>query len=698
MTANRIAVATMTRKTADRRIWIIQVLLVLWVGAICWKLVRLQVLDHDWLLGKAERQQQATIELSPMRGVIYDRNGSELARSVEVKSLYASPSDITDPETVTDKLSQMLDLDRDALFDRLTSQRVLVAVKRKLTEREVAQVERSGIPGLRFFDEMKRYYVAGDTAAHVLGFVDIDEKGSGGIELSYDKLIRGRGGKLQLDVDALKKSYDHSFEQAQAGASVTLTIDTMIQHYAEEALAWAVRSSHARGGTVVLLRPQTGEILALASNPAFDPNRIVESTEEARSNRAVELSFEPGSVFKLVTYSAALEEQVIRPDTRIECNGQIKVMNQVVHDGARGLLTASQALAKSSNVAAIKIAMMLGKERLASYIEQFGFGKKTGIELPAESRGITKPASDWTPTSIAAIPIGHEIGVTAVQAAAAFGCIANGGEWVQPHLVSRVTTNSGDPIDETRPEHRRVVSEHTATVLRSMLEGVVLRGTGKAAQVSGYRAAGKTGTAQKFIESTGRYSQTQYVASFAGFAPVNNPEVACVVSIDEPIGAHHGGDVAAPVFARVVSDALRLLGVPPENQPETNLVARDLRVYEMRTLLRQNDLSASSRQLETKPVIEIGNGVAARERASNTQEEGVVVPDLRGKGLRESLAICSASGLRLKATGDGVVTEQSPPAGDVVAPNAMCQVKLEKRARTRDGPGATGQRTAARTD
>ncbi|HMG37510.1 MAG TPA: penicillin-binding protein [Blastocatellia bacterium] len=683
-----------TRKPRDWRIWVIQVLLVLWVGAIGWKLVRLQVRDHDWLLAKAERQQQATIDLSPMRGVIFDRNGSELARSVEVKSLYASPSDIGDPEVVADKLSAILDIDRDALFDRLTSQRVLVAVKRKLTDREYRLIEQSGIQGLRFFDEMKRYYVAGSTAAHVLGFVDIDEKGSGGIELAYDRLIRGRGGRLQLDVDALKKSYDHSFEQAQPGANVTLTIDTLIQHYAELALATAVHSSHARGGTIVMIRPQTGEILALASYPTFNPNQISESSEETRSNRAVENLFEPGSIFKLVTYSAALEEQVVRPDSRIECDGQIKVFNQVVHDGVRGVLTASQALAKSSNVAAIKIAMQLGNDRLSNYIERFGFGRKTGLELPAESRGLVRPLGEWTPTSVAAVPIGHEVGVTAVQAAAAFACIANGGEWIQPHIVSRVTTASGEVLDEPMAERRRVVSEKTASTLKSMLEGVVLRGTGKAAQLSGYRAAGKTGTAQKINENTGRYSQTHYFASFAGFAPVASPEIACVVSIDDPVGAHHGGDVAAPVFARVVSDALRLMGVPPDDQPESTLVAGDLKVYEMRSLIKENDFARAAREIDARPVLEVASVVGERNAASNDRGE-VMVPDLVGRGMREAIAICAARGLRLEASGDGVVAEQSPRPGVSVSRDAICTVRLAKSAGKRDGP--EGPRAAAKT-
>jgi cell division protein FtsI/penicillin-binding protein 2 len=676
----------------DRRIWLIQGLLLIWVGFMGWRLVSLQVNDHDWLQAKAERQQQANIELSPMRGVIFDRNGSELARSVEVKSLYASPSDISDPDDAADRLAEILDVERDLLYKRLTSQQVLIALKRKLSKKEVEQVERLSLDGLRFVNEMKRYYVADDTAAHILGFVDIDEKGAGGLELSYDKLIRGRGGRLQLDVDALKKSYDHSFEQAQPGANVTLTIDTMVQHYAEEALAAAVRASRARGGTVVVLKPKTGEVLALASYPAFNPNRIAESTEENRSNRAVEYLFEPGSIFKLVTYSAALEEGVITPETLIECPGQIKVGNQLVHDTARGTLTATQALAKSSNVAAIKIGMMLGKERLAGYIERFGFGKKTGIELPAESRGMAHSAADWTPTSIAAVPIGHEIGVTAVQAASAFACIANGGEWVQPHLVSRVSTSEGDTLDAANPDRRRVVSERTAMTLKAMLESVVLKGTGKAAQITGYRAAGKTGTAQKLNEATGRYWSDRFVASFAGFAPVDHPEIACVVSIDDPIGLHHGGDVAAPVFARVVSDTLRLLGVPAEEEPQRIAESGDQKVYELRGL--EGSLETSSAVKDSRQLLDPIGKPEPAEPASNSGSDAEM-PDLVGRSFREAAAICGARGLRLLASGDGIVAEQNPRAGALIGRDGVCMVKLARQPRREslDPP----QRPAART-
>lgn len=664
-------------QVSAKRFIIIQVLVLLWVMVIGYRLVKLQVRDHDTLRTRAERQQQAAIDLSPMRGIVYDRNGNELARSVETKSLYASPAEIKDANAMADRLADLLDLDRDGLYKRLTSKNlVLVAVKRKLTDKEVAQVEALHLDGLCFVNEMKRHYVAGQTAAHILGFVDIDERGQGGLEQAYDKQIRGKGGRLVLNVDALNKSYDHSLEESIPGANVTLTIDILIQHYAEQALAEAIREHHARGGTIVMMRPATGEILALANYPTFDPNDVSDSDEAERRNRAIETSFEPGSIFKLVTYSAALEERKITPDTRIDCQGgQITIAGRVVHDGHYGVLTAAQALAKSSNVAAIKIGMMLGNARLGSYIEEFGFGRRTGIELPAEARGLYRPASEWGPTSIGSIPMGHEVGVTAVQAVAAYACIANGGEYIKPHIVKQVTDAAGNVIEEPAAERRRVVSQRTADTIKQMLEGVVMQGTGKAAQVGGYSAAGKTGTAQKIDEQTKRYSQTRYIASFAGFAPVENPEIACIVSIDEPVGAHHGGDVAAPIFARVVTAALRQLGVQPADEPPAPVAAADTHVFNIAEMMPDSQGAARVERNEARPTAD----VAANPNGATQTRGGIHMPDLRGLSIREALALCAAHGLKIKPSGEGVVTLQSPSPGALVAQDTSCIVKLSRQ-------------------
>ncbi|HLG14146.1 MAG TPA: penicillin-binding protein [Blastocatellia bacterium] len=678
------------RAYSGRRLGLIQGLLIVWMLVIGARLASLQLHDYAALRARADRQQRAAIDLSPTRGVIYDRNGNELARSVEVKSLYAAPAEVLSADATADQLARILHVDRDDLYRRLTSDKVMAALKRKLTAEEAAEVEALALPGLRLVDEMKRFYVGDRTAAHVLGFVDVDEQGKGGVELSYDRVVRGRGGRLVLNLDAAKRSYDHEFQESVPGANVTLTIDIVVQRSVEKTLAEAVRATGSRAGTAVLIRPATGEILALANFPSFNPNHVSESSDSERHNYAVETAFEPGSILKLVTYAAAIEEGIISPNTRIDCgSGEIRVGARVLRDGHAGMLTARQALAKSSNVAAIKLGQWLGNQRLERYIGGFGFGRRTGIELPAESRGLLRPAREWDDNSMGSIPIGHEISVTAVQAASAFACIANGGEWIQPHLVSRVASPSGEVIEEPKLEKRRVVQEATAAVLKDMLEGVILHGTGKLAQVSGYRAAGKTGTAQKIDEETGRYSKTRYVASFAGFAPVDNPEIACLISLDEPRGAHQGGKAAAPVFARIVSDALHILGVPAEDDPQAELIAGDYETYDVPW-----DEAIRPEPDSTRRNIAVGLADASDAETASKPRGSVLVPDLVGRGIRDAVALCSERGLKIKASGDGVVSSQSPPPGTIVTAEAICHVRLSRMNENREKPDSRSSRSA----
>jgi cell division protein FtsI/penicillin-binding protein 2 len=687
---------------SERRIKIIQVLIALWMLAIGAKLVYLQVYKHEWLSERAERQHFFKVELTADRGVILDREDNTLARSVKVKSLYAAPASVKNPNEIAARLSAILDIDRDVLLQRLRqTDKMMVALKRKLSDEEAARVEELQLTGLHFIKEMKRDYVNGATAAHVLGFVDFDEKGQSGIERSYEKTLSGQPGHLLLSVDVRKNPFDHDIEQFTPGANVKLTIDQRIQHAVESALARAVRQTNARAGTIVMMRPSTGEILALANYPTFDPNRVSESNDEQRRNRAVENAFEPGSIFKIVTYAAALEEGEIRPDSRIDCGGGvIRLPGRVIHDHPYGSLSVTQALAKSSNAAAIRVAQRLGNERLASYIEAFGFGRQTGVELPSETRGLLRPVSQWTPISIGAIPLGYEISVNAIQSVAAFATIANGGQRPQPFLVSKITAASGEVIEDRRPEMRRVVSQQTADSLKYMLEGVVIRGTGKRAQTGGYRAAGKTGTAEKLDPLTKRYSRTLHIASFAGFAPVENPEIACIVSLDEPKGARMGGDAAAPVFAQVVTEALQILGVPLEGNPDSDLMAKDIRRYDLLPEIVEETSSSlyADESDDEPPASTAANAQGAI--ASNTDAD-ITMPDLSGRSLREAVAMTNSQGLKIKAIGDGIVSSQSPPPGTLVSPATMCIVKLSKKvnnvrqeAATESPPGPARRATA----
>ena len=682
-----------TEHSLDRRLAIVVGLGVLWAVAIGAKLIRLQIKDHDWLQEKAERQQQCTIELSPTRGIICDRNGLALARSVEVKSLYCTPTQVSNPEALADKLSRILGMDSDVIYGRLTARLVMSVIKRKLTDQEATAVQGLNCAGLQFASEMKRAYINGG-AAQVLGFVDVDERGQGGIELTYEKLLRGQPGRLHENLDALKKPYAHEGQEATAGGNVTLTIDPVVQAIVERALARAVKKCSARGGTILVTQPSTGEVLGMASLPTFNPNDLSDSSEAGRRNRAVETAFEPGSIFKIVAYSAALEEGLISPRTIIDVGaGEIRVADHVVHDENRGRLTAAQALAKSSNVAAIKLGEELGKQRLARYIDLFGFGRRTGIELPGESRGLLREVSQWDPSTIGSIPMGYQVGVTAIQAVAAFGCIANGGEWVKPYLVSRATSADGQIVESHQPESRRVISARTAAILKEMLEGVVIHGTGKLAKMGAYSAAGKTGTAHKVDERTGRYSRDRYVASFAGFAPVENPQIACIVSIDEPRGKYYGGDVAAPVFAEVSLGVLKALGVEPGSEPESGLFAGELRSYEIPQAgagftgghSEQSGTALSQADAHRSPSMAVAEG-----------EDSIRVPQLTGKGLREATELCATLGLKLIAIGDGMVARQVPAPGAPVRSGGVCQVTLSRTLEGKVRAGAVAVRWPAR--
>ena len=686
-------------KQSNNRHLTVQIFIFLWLVGICTRLVWLQVNAHDDLLAMAEQQQQTSVKITPARGMIYDRNGNPLARSSMVKSLYANTSQLgADITAVAGKLAKVLQLERSALLARLQpptgqAKPSLVVVKRNLTEKEVALVDALGLPGLRYIPEMKRSYLNGSLAAHVLGFVDIDENGLGGLEQYYDKAIRGENGRLILNRDAFNRYYNHELKESVPGANLHLTIDSAIQLYAEKYLAEGVRNSQARGGTIVMMRPQTGEILALASYPTYDPNLVAGSSDNQRVNRAITTTFEPGSIFKLVPYAAALEEKKITPETLLDCGGgQIKIASRVIHDRpAYGTLTAAQALAKSSNIGAIRIGLMLGNEKLARYIDLFGFGKASKVELPGESKGIFRDVKKWSSGSIGSIPMGHEISITAIQAAAAFAAIANGGVWVQPHIVKSMTSASGEIISASQPESHRVVSPETAATLTGMLEGVVLRGTAKAARMDGYPAAGKTGTAEKIID--GRYHKTKNVASFAGFVPTNKPEIVCIVSIDEPVGARHGGDVAAPIFAQAVSKALQILNVAPEGEeaPPT-LLAGDVRTYDVPQLLNEFAPTAERETADqnlaapTQSQESASNALEPVKKAGRPGSGEIVVPDLNGRGIREAVALLASRGLKIQASGEGIVTGQSPPAGTYVAKEAICKVNLAKPKVKREPP------------
>ena len=558
--------ATDSSPRNNSRLYLLGSVLLLWCVAICARLVYLQVFSYGKFVAQAMHQQQRAIPLTAKRGIIYDRAGRELAMSVLVDSAFAVPTEVKDLPTAVSLITRITGEDRNVVLADCQAHRTFCWVARKADDETIERIKSLSLQGIHFQKEPKRFYPARDLAAQVLGSVGMDDSGQSGIEHEFDEQLRGRPGKMFISVDARKEWFSDIETQPEPGENLVLTIDKNIQYIAEKELDQGMHDTQAIAGTVIVENPHTGEILALANRPTFNPNLHKQITPGALTNRAVSYIYEPGSAFKMVTISAALEEKVTHPDEIFDCQ-----MGAIVYNGMRirdtkphGLLPVWGVLAKSSNVGTIKIALRLGEERYYKYIRAFGLGQQTGIELPGETRGITKPPSHWSKVSIAAISIGQEIGVSPVQLAALTSTFANDGVYVAPRIVAGSMQPQGAP--QTVAFHpgasHRVISAYTAAQMRAMLQKVVLEGTARRAILDGYTAGGKTGTGQKVDPATGAYSKTKYNATFAGFAPVNDPQIVVAVILDSPIGRHQGGEVSAPVFRRIAQQVLEYLRVP----------------------------------------------------------------------------------------------------------------------------------------
>ncbi len=553
------------------RLNVLLVLLALWLSGLAGRLFQIQVLGHEEYDQRAARQQQRVVELDSPRGTIFDAQGRKLAVSVQVRSVAADPTFVEDPEATATALAGVLDVDRDDLAEKLAADRAFAWVRRKLDRPQVERVLALDLPGVFTLPESKRYYPMGSLAAHILGYVGTDDKGLAGLEFLYDRAVRSEQGQQTVVRDARRGTVRHpglEGSQPTPGESLYLTLDATIQHVVEQALAEAVKSSGAERGTVVMMDPNTGAVLAMASYPTFDPNRFNAAPAENQRNLAVAEAYEPGSTFKMVTLAAALEANAVDELEQIDClNGGITLRGIRINDHRPfGALTTREIIAQSSNVGAIKLGMKAGRELFYETILDFGFGRATGIDLPGEAPGILRSLEKWTPLEPAYISFGQGLSINALQLTVAFAAIANGGHLPQPHVVAAIGAEDGDRRPLERPAPVPVpVAASSITQVRSMLESVVLGGTGETAAIPGYSVAGKTGTAEKAFKGRG-YVAGKYVASFVGFAPVRRPAVVCAVVLDEPWPKYHGGEVAAPVFAEVVAKALVHLGVPPDDR------------------------------------------------------------------------------------------------------------------------------------
>ena len=579
------------------RVLYILAFLALWSVLICGRLIWLQAFCHQDWVERAAMQQERGFEVAPRRGILYDRNLHELAMTVLVDSVYAVPKEIGDARPQTSAaLAKVVHTDPtdsytsgQQILARLNASRNFAWIARKQGAAIIDKVKALNLKGVYIQKEFKRFYPDNQIAAQVLGYVGIDDNGLGGLEQNFDEDLHGTPGHMLTALDARRHVLGSAEREPLSGENLVLTIDENIQFMAEQALDRNMARTHAESGTIVVQDPHTGQILALAVRPTFNPNDFRHATTGLLKNHAVSDVYEPGSTFKPVTYAAALEERAITPDTMVDCGGgALNIAGHTVHDAPGehfGLLPAWKALAVSSNVCAIRVGQRVGPEHLYKYIRAFGFGERTGIELPAETKGLLEPLKHWGPASMGAIPMGQEIAVTPIQIATMVSTIANGGVYLPPHiLLTSTDLTKGDPqlkpvafhpensLPDPLPDGaKRVISELTAAQMRKMMQDVVLIGTAHGAvHLDGYSAAGKTGTAQKIDPHTRTYSKTKFVASFVGFAPVNNPAITMAIVMDSPDHSmHFGAQASAPVFQDLAQQILEYLGVPHDEPMQT---------------------------------------------------------------------------------------------------------------------------------
>ncbi len=748
-----------------RVFWVVAIF-AFWVlligGRLCW----LQLVKHGEWASRAAMQQQRTFAVAPRRGVLYDRDLHELAMTVSVDSIYAVPGDIPTEHRAAfaQQLASVLHTNPDDHFTeageilkRINTSRYFCWIARKQDPHLIDTVKALHLKGIYFQKEFKRFYPDNNTAAQVLGYVGTDDNGLGGVEQRYDHNLHGVPGRMLTALDARRHVLGAVERDPQPGENLVLTIDSNIQYMAEQALARNIERIKPLNGTIVVQDPHTGQILALAMWPTFNPNDFRNTSMALLRDHAISDVYEPGSTFKLVTYSAALDTHVTSPSQSIDCEGgKINVAGRIVHDdNYNGVLTIPQALAESSDVAAIKLAERMGKDTFYSYIHAFGFGQRSGIELPGETRGLLKPPQRWQPTTIGSIPMGQEVGVTPIQLVTMASTIANGGVYLPPHIVLNQTYDMrGNPALKPQPFHiadevpnplpegaHRVISETTSVEMRKLMQGVVENGTGRSAQLNGYSAGGKTGTAQKIDVRTHTYSKTKYVASFVGYAPINDPAVTIAVVMDSPTeGGHHGAEASAPVFRDLAQQILEYMGVPhdeplktaaqlaaiakpvvhesaPESAEDLNdlfatvndLPADDPLRHPQPAQLAQpaEDSSAYVEAAEAGMPAGVGsaaaNGSAAPPPPSPKQQHAdmtplppaqqappakgtvhvsggvdVVVPDLAGATVRAATERTAANGLGLQVIGSGLARAQAPAPGTRVPKGTAVVVQFSR--------------------
>lgn len=638
------------------RIRVFGVLFIVVFFVLAWRACYLQVVQAPQLQDRADQQRQRVVTLAPQRGSILDRNGDPLALSLDAESLYADPVLVTNPPEAAAKLTKILGIPKKELMGLLTEKKRFVWLKRRLDPEVSQQVQKLKIAGLQFVTEHKRYYPQAGIGAHVVGFTGLDPKGLEGIELEYNRMLQGEAGRLISQRDARGRGMataNQLVQGAAPGHNLQLTLDRSLQYIAEKELARAIRETKAVGGTLVMLEPASGRVLAMVSQPDYNPNLPGNFRAGERRNRAVCDMFEPGSTFKPFLLAGALEEGIVRPGQKTDCeNGRYEVGGKIIRDHKRyRKLTLKEMLKFSSNIGFAKLGKALERERFYAYIRDFGFGEPTGLDLPGEAAGILRPPNRWFEIDLAAISFGQGLSVTPIQLASAMAAIANGGLLMEPFLVERITDGQGQQVMRRLPQvNRRVISEETAGLVREMMVSVTEPGgTGTRAALPGYRVAGKTGTAQKVDTVTGGYSPDKRVSSFIGFVPAAAPALVISVTLDEPEGKAYGGLIAAPVFARVAEQSLSYLNILPKGSV--------------------NALAEAQHAKEPLPDL-------APLLPSSEPMDGLVMPDFKGMSYRQVLQAMQQQNLNLKLSGSGQVVEQSPKPGATIRYGKKAWVRL----------------------
>jgi cell division protein FtsI (penicillin-binding protein 3) len=666
------------QKQVERRLGWLAGAILLWGAVIIARLVMLQVVHHRDYLRAARKAQEIEVKVPAVRGSIYDRNHRLLAMSTRLDTVYVNPLEVPDVGMASELFARILNVDGDELYKRLSAavekKQGYLVLKTMISPEESERLRELQMPWIRLDRQTQRHYPKDKLGAHLLGFVNFEEEGSAGVEMSMDAMLRGQAGLEHVLTDVKRKQIEaHSDQEVKDGVPLVLTIDERIQFVMERELAAAVERAHGKTGSAVALNPKTGEIYAIASYPTFDPNKKPEPGESPvnRWNHAVSVPFEPGSVYKVITLTTALETTNLRPETIINCGtGPLTLFGRTIHESHSyyGSIPMILVLAKSSNIGAIQCGMRVGQANLQKYSQMFGIGERTGVELPAESKGRLR--KKWEKTSLASVSIGHEVTVTTLQLARACSVIANGGMLVKPRLILQDGKESlpfDPPVCIIRPD--------SAITMRRMMEAVVVEGTGKKAQLDGYRCGGKTGTGKIPDPVTKRY-RSVYNATFMGFAPLTNPAIVVVVTVNET--RLMGADASAPAFKNITEEALRILNVP-KDLPDT-LVAEDMppangketRVEEddaaIADLASDESMVAENEDSEAEPVV----------AASAAPVNGPKVPNFRGKTMRAVVEEASAQGFPVLLNGSGIARMQQPPPGSVLRPGERIRVQFAR--------------------